>query len=362
MNKLIGEQTISFESQPKIISSSAIAGPKEGDGPLGEYFDKVLEDSYYQQDTWERAERKMTKENIDLLLRKARLSPDKIDYLVGGDLLNQVVTSNFAALKFPVPYFGIYGACSTLSEGLILGATLIDGGFGDRVINFTSSHYQSAERQYRTPNEYGDKYPPYKQWTATGTGAMILSRDGFGPIITEATPGQVVDLGVKDPRDMGSAMAPAAADTILQHLEDTKRTPNDYDLIVTGDLAEVGSKLLTELLEEKGVDIADTHDDCGLMLYNSDQNVGAGGSGCACSAVVTASYLFPYLNIGNFSRILVVATGALLNPLTSLQGDSIPCIAHGVVIENKSKSDAIGSLETKGKSQKNESENNSSKK
>ncbi|ADL13207.1 stage V sporulation protein AD [Acetohalobium arabaticum] len=351
MNKSIGQQTISFESQPKIISSSAIVGPKEGDGPLGEYFDKVLDDSYYQQDTWEKAERKMTKENIDLLLTKAKLSPDKIDYLVGGDLLNQVVTSNFSAVKFPVPYFGIYGACSTLAEGLILGAVLIDGGFGNRVINFTSSHYQSAERQYRTPNEYGDKYPPYKQWTATGAGAMITSRDGSGPVITEATPGQVVDLGIKDPQDMGSAMAPAAADTILQHLEDTGRTPNDYDLIVTGDLGEVGSEILAELLKEKGVDIADSHDDCGLMLYNSDQGVGAGGSGCACSAVVTASYLLPYINNGNFNRIFVVATGSLLSSVTSLQGDSIPCIAHGVVIENNSKSNAVGSIESKVKSE-----------
>lgn len=345
MNKSIGEQTIRFESQPKIISSAAIVGPKEGEGPLGDYFDEVLSDSYYQQQTWEKAERKMTKQTVDLLLQKVKLSGDKIDYLLGGDLLNQTITSNFAALKFPIPYLGIYGACSTMAEGMILGAVLIDGGFARRTINFTSSHYQGAERQYRTPNEYGDKYPGYKQWTATGAGATLLAEDGQGPVVTEATVGQVIDLGVTDPKDLGSAMAPAAADTILQHLQDVDRTPEEYDLIVTGDLGEVGSKLLKELTGEKNIDLTENHDDCGLMLYNSDQGVGAGGSGCACSAVVTASYLLPYLNNNNFERIFLVATGALLSPLTNLQGDSIPCIAHGIVIENQSKNSAIGNQE-----------------
>jgi len=344
MNKVVGNQTIKFERKPKIISSAAIVGPKEGEGPLGEYFDKALQDSYYQEQTWEKAERKMTQENIDLLLQKANLSPDKIDYLIGGDLLNQTVTSNFAARKFPVPYFGIYGACSTMVEGMILGAILIDGGYAYRTINFTSSHYQGAERQYRTPNEYGDKYPSYKQWTATGTGATLLAKDGQGPVVTEATVGKVIDLGVKDPKDMGSAMAPAAADTILQHLNDTGRAPQDYDLIVTGDLGEIGSKLLKELLAEKNINLQDCHDDCGKILYNSDQDVGAGGSGCACAAVVTAAYLLPYLNNGEFKRVFVVATGALLSPLTSLQGESIPSIAHGIVIENESPNNAIGNF------------------
>lgn len=346
MNKTIGQQTIKFESKPKIISSAAIVGPKEGAGPLGEYFDKVLSDSYYQEQTWEKAERKMAQENIDLLLQKAKLSPDKIDHLIAGDLLDQTVTSNFVARKLPIPYLGIYGACSTMVEGMILGGTLIDGGYARRTVNFTSSHYQGAERQYRTPNEYGDQYPSYKQWTATGSGATLLAKDGSGPVITEATVGKVVDLGVKDPMDLGSAMAPAAADTILQHLNDTGRNPEYYDLIITGDLAEVGSKLLKELLNEEGVDLAKNHDDCGLLLYNSDQGVGAGGSGCACSAIVTASYLLPYLNNNHYDRIFVVATGALLSPITSLQGETIPCIAHGIVIENESKNkDAIGNQE-----------------
>ncbi|MGM0472221.1 MAG: stage V sporulation protein AD [Bacillota bacterium] len=353
MNKQVGAQTIKFDNKPTIISSSAIVGPKEGAGPLGEYFDKVLDDSYYQTATWEQAERKMTKENIDILLQKANLSSNQIDYLLGGDLLNQVVTSNFTALKFPVPFIGLYGACSTFCEGLLLGAVLIDGGYGNRTINFTASHYQSAERQYRTPNEYGDQYPAYKQWTATGSGATILARSGEGPVITEATPGQVIDLGVKDPRDMGAAMAPAAADTILQHLEDTNRQPQDYDLIVTGDLGAVGSELVVELVAEQNVDISDVHEDCGLMIYNSEQGVGSGGSGCACSAIVASSYLLPYLNNQEFNRILLVATGALLSSLTVLQGDSIPCIAHAVVIEQQSSNDAIGNLESEKKLQKN---------
>jgi stage V sporulation protein AD len=230
-------------------------------------------------------------------------------------------------------------------EGMVLGAILIDGGYGSRTVNFTSSHYQGAERQYRTPNEYGDKYPGYKQWTVTGSGATLLAKDGQGPVVTEATIGKVIDLGVKDPKDMGAAMAPAAADTILQHLNDTNRSPEEYDLIVTGDLGEVGSELLQELLTEKDIDLTKNHDDCGMIIYNSDQKVGAGGSGCACSATVAASYLLPYINNNHFNRIFLVATGALLSPLTNLQGESIPGIAHGIVIENDSKSDAIGNQE-----------------
>ncbi|SJZ62321.1 stage V sporulation protein AD [Selenihalanaerobacter shriftii] len=345
MNKMIGEQTIKFDSKPKIISSAAIVGPKEGEGPLGEYFDKVLPDSYYQEQTWEKAERKITQETIELLMQKANLSADKIDYLLGGDLLDQTITANFVARKFARPYFGLYGACSTMVEGMILGAMLIDGGYGQRTINFTSSHYQGSERQYRTPNEYGDKYPGYKQWTVTGSGATLLAKDGQGPVVTEATVGKVMDLGVKDPMDMGAAMAPAAADTILQHLNDTNRNPVQYDLIVTGDLGEVGSKLLRELLEDKNIDISEDQDDCGLLIYNSDQGVGAGGSGCGCSAVVTASYLLPYLNNNRFKRLLVVATGALMSPLTFLQGESIPSIAHGIVIENDTQNNAIGNQE-----------------
>ncbi|MCK8825168.1 stage V sporulation protein AD [Fuchsiella alkaliacetigena] len=347
MQNRLGQQTIQFNSQPMIISSAAVVGPKEEQGPLGDYFDKCLEDSYYGEQSWEKAERKMTNENLNLLLQKAKLSPDKIDYLLGGDLLNQIVTSNFVASKLPIPFLGLYGACSTMAEGMILGAVLIDGNYARRTINFTSSHYQGAERQYRTPNEYGDQHPDYKQWTATGTGAVLLASDGSGPVVTEATVGKVIDYGVKDPKNMGAAMAPAAAETILQHLEDTNRTPSDYDLIATGDLGKVGTKLLKELLADKELDIDQQHDDCGLMLYNSNQGVGAGGSGCACSAVVTSSYLLPYLNDSHLDRVLLVATGALLSPLTNLQGESIPAIAHAVVIESNSQNDAIGNQENR---------------
>ncbi|WP_408954608.1 stage V sporulation protein AD [Natroniella sp. ANB-PHB2] len=331
--KKLGQQTVKFINPPQVISSASIVGAKEESGPLGEYFDEAISDGYNKQKTWEQAQMKMTEDVLNLVLEKVKLSKDQIDCLLAGDLLDQTVASNFVARKFPVSYLGLFGACSTMAQSLAIGGMMVSGGAANQIISFTSSHYQATERQFRTPNEYGDKYPPYKQWTVTGTGAMILSNQQGGVQIPSATLGKVIDLGVKDPQDMGSAMAPAAADTIIQHLEDTGRDPSYYDLIITGDLGEVGKSLVLELLAEKGCSIEDNYDDCGVMIYNSNQKTGAGGSGCGCSAVVTASYLLPQIMYGNFNKVLVLGTGALLSPLTSLQGETIPCIAHAVVLE-----------------------------
>ncbi|PRX26704.1 stage V sporulation protein AD [Orenia metallireducens] len=331
--KKLGKQTVQFDNPPQIISSASVVGNKESQGPLGDYFDQVISDGYNNQSTWEKAQMKMTEDVVNNALDKVNLAKEDIDFLLAGDLLNQIVASNFAARKFPVPFLGLFGACSTMIEAMAVGSMMIDGGIANRIISFTSSHYQATERQYRTPNEYGDKYPPYKQWTVTGAGATILSNETGGVALTMATLGKVIDLGVKDPKDMGSAMAPAAADTILNHLEDSDRSPSDYDLIITGDLGQVGKNLTIELLAEQGCDVTKNFDDCGVMIYNSKQKVGAGGSGCGCSAVVAASYLLPQIMYGNFNRVLLLGTGALLNPMTFLQGESIPCIAHAVVLE-----------------------------
>lgn len=332
MQKL-GKQSIKFDNPPQIIASTSIVGDKEAKGPLGEYFDQTIEDAYYNQSTWERAQIKMTQDVLDDLIQKAKISKEEIDCLLGGDLLNQIVASNFAARGFPASFLGLFGACSTIIEAMAIGGMMVDGGAANKVVGFTSSHYQGTEKQYRTPNEYGDKYPPYKQWTVTGAGATLLSNEQGGVGMTEATLGRIVDLGVTDPKDMGSAMAPAAADTILQHLEDTGRDPSYYDLIVTGDLGKVGKALTIELLAEKGCEVKDNYDDCGVMIYNSSQKVGAGGSGCGCLAVVLSSYLLLQLMLGNLNRILVLGTGALLSPRTYLQGESIPCIAHALALE-----------------------------
>ena len=332
--KKLGQQTIQFDNSPQIISSASIVGKKEFEGPLGEYFDQVLKDAYHQQKSWELAQIKMTEDVLTQVLEKVNLSQAKIDYLLAGDLLNQIVASNFAARNFPASFLGLYGACSTMIEAVGMAGLMVDGGAANNVLAFTSSHYQATERQFRTPNEYGDKYPPYKQRTVTGGGAVIVSNQLGGVEITEATFGKVVDLGIADPQDMGGAMAPAAADTILQHLEDTGRDPNYYDLIVTGDLGKVGKKLTIDLLSEQGCRVQNNYDDCGVLIYNSTQKVGAGGSGCGCSAVVTASYLLPQIMHNNYNRVLVLGTGALLNPTMSLQGETIPSIAHAVALES----------------------------
>jgi stage V sporulation protein AD len=329
----VGQQTIKFKYPPSIISAASIVGPKEGEGPLKDYFDLVLQDDYFGEESWEKAESKILRETVMLAITKAGLTPDRINYMLGGDLLNQIISASFAARELSIPFFGLYGACSTMAESLSLGAMLIDGQYADYVVSVTSSHFSSAERQYRFPLESGTQRPPTSQWTVTGSGAMVLSSSGQGPYITYVTPGRVIDLGIKDPNNMGAAMAPAAADTITAHLRDTGFEPKDYDVIATGDLGSIGKEIAHELIMKQGIDIGPVYKDCGIEIYSTKQDVHAGGSGCGCSAVVTCGMFYDGLKNGQINRMMLVATGALLSPTSSQQGESIPAIAHAVTIE-----------------------------
>ncbi len=329
----IGKQSLSFKSFPSFISTASVVGPMEARGPLKEYFDHSYQDPYCGRQKWEKAELRLSRQACRLALNKAMLKEQDIDFLLGGDLLNQMVTTNFTASSLGIPYFGLFGACSTWVEGLILGSMMVETGYAQRVMTMATSHYNTAERQYRTPSEYGIQYPKYKQYTVTGSGAAVLGTDSSGVVLTCATVGKVIDFGCQDAMDLGAAMAPAAADTILQHFSDAQKGPEAYDIIVTGDLGKYGRSILLELLQEKGLDIAKKLADCGLMIYHSSQRVGAGGSGCGCSAVVFSAHFLRQLQKGSINRLLLVGTGALMNTTTVLQGENIPSIAHAVAVE-----------------------------
>ncbi|MCH1624817.1 stage V sporulation protein AD [Ferdinandcohnia quinoae] len=331
--KLTGKQTWVFENNIYINSTGTAVGPKEALGPLGDKFDICHEDLHCGEDNWELAERRLMEESIDVCLRKANISKENIDLFLAGDLLNQNVTANYAARQNQIPLLCMFGACATSMETLAVGSALVDGGFANRILASTSSHNATAERQFRYPTEYGGQKPDTAQFTITGAGTALVSKEPSPVKITAATIGRVVDLGVTNPFDMGSAMAPAAADTILQHFKDMNCKEDDYDLIVTGDLSGIGSPILKELMKDEGYDLTTRHNDCGLMIYRADQDVFAGGSGCACSAVVTYGYLVNELIRGNLNKIFIVATGALLSPIMIQQKESIPTIAHGVVME-----------------------------
>jgi stage V sporulation protein AD len=334
--KKLGKQTIAFESPPIISGAASIVGPKEGQGPLGKYFDVVMPDSLNGEQTWEKAERKMLKTSCNNAIQKAGLKCQQIDFMMAGDLLNQIISANFTARDLEIPFIGLYGACSTMFEGIAIGAMLIDGGYAENILTAASSHYDTAERQFRFPTEMGVQRSLTAQWTVTGAGAVVLSGYGTGPAVTHATVGKVVDLGVDDANDMGSAMAPAAADTITQHFRDTGRSPGDYDLIVTGDLASMGGQLIQKLVKQAGYDISGNYTDCGNLIYHSSQDTHAGGSGCGCSAVVLTAYLIKKIVEKKYKRILVIGTGALLSPTSNLQGETIPGIGHAVVIDSYS--------------------------
>jgi stage V sporulation protein AD len=316
------------------LQSSAVAvGPKEGEGPLAAYFDKIYPDLYAGKQTWEDAEKQLMEDVIRILLQKAGIADQDVDVILAGDLLNQNITTNFTAEQMAIPLMGMYGACSTSMLTLATAASLVNAGYATRAIAACSSHNATAERQYRYPTEYGGQKPPTAQWTVTGAGAGLVGLGGSGPRITYATIGKVVDMGVKDPFDMGSAMAPAAVSTLQTHFADTGRSPGSYDLIVTGDLASVGYPILKELMLAQGYDMDKVYNDCGLMVYAPEQEVFAGASGCASSAIVTYGYILDQLNKGLLKRVLVCATGALLSPVSYQQGYSIPCIAHAVALE-----------------------------
>ena len=326
-------QTITFKTRPKIVSVSSVAGTKESEGIIGKYADTLLKDDMFGETTYERAECKMLIHVIDGAIKKGRLRREDIGLLVSGDLLNQIISASFAAREFDIPFLGVYGACSTMAESLCLSAVFLDGGHVPYAVAATGSHFASAERQYRYPLELGCIRPPQAQWTVTGAGAAVLAREGDGIAVTGATIGKVVDFGVTDVNNMGAAMAPAAADTIIAHLKESGKTPEDYDLIVTGDLGALGSRILKDLTREKGIDISSNHVDCGEIVYNVIEDEYQGGSGAGCSALVLCSYLFEKMRMRQLKRVLFVATGALLSTVSSGQGESIPCIAHAVTLE-----------------------------
>ncbi|TGV29352.1 stage V sporulation protein AD [Mesorhizobium sp. M00.F.Ca.ET.186.01.1.1] len=331
--KRVSRQTWHFDQNVRLQSSAVAVGPQEGEGPLASLFDVIHDDMYAGQNTWENAERQLLEDAVSAALKKAGITGSEVDAILAGDLLNQNITTNFTAEKLEIPLLGMYGACSTSMLTLATAAALVNAGYANRAIAACSSHNATAERQYRYPTEYGGQKPPTAQWTVTGAGAGLVGIGGTGPRIAYATMGKVVDMGIKDPLDMGSAMAPAAVSTFLAHFQDTGRKPQDYDLIVTGDLASVGYPIVKELMLAEGYDMDQVYNDCGLMIYTPDQDVFAGGSGCASSAVVTYSHIVDQLNRGLLKKVLVCATGALLSPVSTQQGNSIPCIAHAVALE-----------------------------
>lgn len=334
--KKVGKHTIKLQNPPKIISTFSIVGPKEGQGPLKDYFHEIINDDTLGEDSFEKAESQMMYTAIKSAINGANLKEEDIDYLLAGDLLNQTTSSSFAAREINVPFIGLYGACSTMSESLSLASLFIDGEFANYVVATTSSHFSSAERQFRFPLEYGSQRCTTAQWTVTGSGAMVLGKEGDYPEVTYVTTGIVKDYGEKDPNNMGAAMAPAAVDTLYNHFKDTGRQPSDYDVIATGDLGIVGKEIATKLLLEHGYDIRDNYVDCGELIFDSEkQKTGAGGSGCGCSAAVTCGYFYRRLLKKEIKSVLLVSTGALMSTTSSLQGESIPGIAHAVAIEFK---------------------------
>ncbi|NMA92828.1 MAG: stage V sporulation protein AD [Firmicutes bacterium] len=334
MSQRVGTQSVLLDPPPYLSATATVGGPMEGQGPLAGDMDRIYNRLLAGEKSFEAAELKMLEECCLLALGKGNLNVDEIDYFIAGDLLNQTISSGFSALKLSIPYLGVYGACSTLNLALSLGALLVAGGVAQHVMAATSSHNSSAERQYRYPTEYGFKRPPHAQWTVTGAGAGIISREGGGPKITAITTGKVVDLGVKDPLALGAAMAPAAASTLISHFQELERDPSYYDLILTGDLGQVGRQVYQEIMVREGYSLPRYHD-CGTMIYNLErQPVDAGGSGCACIAVVALGHIYQRIRRGEFNRVLLVATGALHSPTTCLQGNSIPVIAHALALEN----------------------------
>ncbi|NMH71909.1 stage V sporulation protein AD [Bacillus sp. RO2] len=331
---LQGKQSWIFANKPVITSSAAIGGPFEANGLLANDFDLLHKDLWLEQDSYEKAHRVLLEEACETALKKASLELSDVQFLLAGDLINQMTPSNFAAEALEVPYLGVFGACSTSMEGLALASFLVNYGGAKYCLTGASSHNAAVEKQFRYPTEYGGQKPPTAQWTVTGAGVGLVSNVGTGPQVTSATIGKVINMGLKDPFNMGGAMAPAAVDTIEAHFKDTGRDPSYYDLIATGDLGQIGREVSLELLREKGLQISDEqYQDCGLMIYKEGQPVLAGGSGAGCSAVVLYGHLLNEMKKGTYKRILLVATGALLSPVSFQQKESIPCIAHAVSIE-----------------------------
>ncbi len=331
--KRLGSQTVRLICPPAIEGYASVVGKKEGEGPLRASFDYINEDTTFGESSWEKAEMHMQKDALIRASAKAKIPLDDIQYILAGDLVNQCIITSFGLRDFGRPFFGIYGACSTMAQGLSLAAMLIDGGFAENAAALTSSHFCSAERQFRLPLEYGGQRPPTAQWTATASGCVILRAEGEGPYVTHVTTGRIVDMGVKDANNMGAAMAPAAHDTIKAFLSDTGTKPSDYDMIVTGDLGFVGRDLLHELFARDGVKLSNL-EDCGALIYDREsQDVHAGASGCGCSAAVLCGHLLNNMRAGRIKKLVFAGTGALLSPVSTQQSESIPSICHAVCIE-----------------------------
>lgn len=340
--KAVGKQSVSFENPPLICGAGSVVGKKESEGPYGGYFDEVEEDPKVGADSWEEAEGKLQAKAAGIAMEHAGINKEKLRYIVAGDLLGQLMASSFGLINLDVPLFGVYGACSTMGESLGIASMLIDGGFADYILAITSSHFASAEKQFRFPLGYGNQRPRAATWTVTGSGAVVLrsamaeKQEGERLLarVTGITTGKVIDLGIKDSMNMGACMAPAAGEVIFQNLTDFGREPEDYDKIITGDLGMVGKDILIDYMRTRGFEITEQYMDCGIEIFSEDQNTQAGGSGCGCSASMLAGYILKQLEEGKWKRVLFVPTGALLSQVSFNEGNSVPGIAHAVVLEN----------------------------
>ena len=337
MEQMRGKASIAFDKPPVIASAASVAGKKEGEGPLGQLFDFVTEDDMMGTKNWEEAESAMQKKAAGLAIEKSQVTKEDVRYLFAGDLLGQLIATSFGTLDFEIPLFGLFGACSTMGEAMSLGAMTVNAGYADHVLSMASSHFATAEKQFRFPLAYGNQRPLSASWTVTGCGAVVISGAGQAGLakITGITTGKMVDMGQRDSMNMGAAMAPAAFHTIEQNLEDFQVEAGWYDKIITGDLGEVGSRILLDFMRQKGRDLTGLHMDCGVEIYDKErQDSHAGGSGCGCSAVTFCSYILPRIQEGTWKRVLFVPTGALLSTVSYNEGQTIPGIAHGVVIEH----------------------------
>lgn len=337
-SKIYGKQSILFENPPYVLGCGSIAGKKEAEGPLGSYFDLTNDDPLFSKKTWEEAESELQRLACDMALKKAGLESKEIRYLFGGDLLGQLIATSFGIISLQIPMFGVYGACSTMGESLSLAAMAIDGGFAEKTMAVTSSHFAGAEKQFRFPLEYGSQRPYSTTWTVTGSGATILgktkTKNALDIVVKGITTGKVVDYGVKDSMNMGACMAPAAADVIYANLKDLDRKPEYYDRIITGDLGVIGKEITIDILREKGYDITEQYMDCGIEIFNpEEQDTHSGGSGCGCSAITLNGYVMEMLRRKEWNRVLFIPTGALLSPTSYNEGHSVPGIAHGVILE-----------------------------
>ena len=332
MQKL-GKQTIKFDNPPTILDCASIVGPKEAQGPLAEYFDQTLEDEFWGEKTWEKAESKIIKETVNTVISKSGVPSDQIDLMIAGDLLNQCISSSFGLREANIPFLGVFGACSTFVESMCIGSICVES-FAKNVLCATSSHFCSAEKQFRFPLELGNQRTPTAQWTVTGSGAAIITQSGMGPYITHITPGKIIDMGIKDANNMGAAMAPAFCETLITHFLDTGRSPNYYDAIISGDLGHVGKEIAIDIAKARGYNIKPNYNDCVVLIFDKEkQDTHSGGSGCGCCGSVFSGYFFKQLKAKKLKKVLLIATGALMNSTSSQQGESIPGIAHAISIE-----------------------------